>query len=92
MLSQVHYLIRSRADGQYLAAKPDGEKGYLLTFREDFDARTYLNTHGSTLADRFGVESVSGTQLKGVLQRWGYAGVALVEDPLLPRVQFLSVG
>jgi len=31
-------------------------------FREHFDALSYLNTHGSDLADRFGVESVPGSR------------------------------
>lgn len=60
----VYYLIRSRADGRYLLAHPNtnvkpGEPGYLLMFREHFDALSYLNTHGSDVADRFAVESIS---------------------------------
>ncbi|PSO54255.1 MAG: hypothetical protein BRC40_11390 [Cyanobacteria bacterium QH_8_48_120] len=94
MFSQLHYLIRSRVDGQYLVAHPDEENqsgaGYLLIFSESFDARSYLNTHGSDVAEQFGVESVSATQLKGVLQRWGFAGVGLVQEPLVPQIQFLS--
>jgi len=37
-------------------------------FREHFDALSYLNTHGSDLADRFGVESVPGSQVGGLLK------------------------
>ncbi|MGK7874950.1 MAG: hypothetical protein AB4426_17115 [Xenococcaceae cyanobacterium] len=97
MLSQIHYLIRSKVDGKYLAAHPkagesETEAGYLLLFREHFDALSYLNTHGGDVAGRFAVESVSTTQLKGLLQRWGFTGIALVQDPLLPQIQFLSYG
>ena len=95
MFSQVYYLILSRADGRYLVAKPktrtqDTEPGYLLMFREHFDALSYLNTHGAGVADRFAVESVTGTQIKNLLQRWGYSGVGIVQDPLIPQIEFLS--
>lgn len=94
MFSQTYYLILSRADGRYLVAKPnvsaqDAGAGYLLMFREHFDALSYLNTHGSNVADRFAVESVSGTQLKGLLNRWGFVGVGVVQDPLVPHIEFL---
>ncbi|MBW4576220.1 MAG: hypothetical protein KME08_13165 [Aphanothece sp. CMT-3BRIN-NPC111] len=97
MLSQVYYLIRSRADGKYLVAQPGvsaGQTGaaYLLMFREHFDALSYLNTHGSNVADRFAVESITGNQLKALLQRWGFVGVGIVQDPLVPTVEFLSQG
>lgn len=94
MLSQIYYLIRSQADGRYLAAKPGVEAnkmGYLLMFREHFDALSYLNTHGADLANRFAVESVPGTQLKGLLQRWGFSGVGIVQDPLVPQIEFLEL-
>ena len=95
MLSQIHYLLRSKIDGQYLAAhvetsEGEAEVGYLLMFKEDFEALSYLNTHGKDVANRFAVESVSGTQLKGLLQRWGFNGVGLVQDPLIPQIQFLT--
>ncbi|MGH2415166.1 MAG: hypothetical protein ACRDEA_16035 [Microcystaceae cyanobacterium] len=95
MLSQVHYLIRSRIDGQYLVARlntgeSDTEANYLLIFREDFEALSYLNKHGADVANRFAVESIAATQLSGLLQRWGFKGVGLVQDPLEPRIQFLS--
>lgn len=99
MFSQVYYLVRSKADGSYLAAHPKGDrpsgessanKGYLLMFQEQFEALSYLNAHAPGLADRFAVESIAGSQLKNLLNRWGFAGVGIVEDPLLPRVQFLS--
>jgi len=36
------------------------------------------------------VETLSGTQLKGLMQRWGFAGIGLVSEPLEPQVQFLA--
>ncbi|MDY7013468.1 MAG: hypothetical protein SVX43_07650 [Cyanobacteriota bacterium] len=96
MFSQTHYLVRSKQDGQYLVARPrsDGqnETGFLLIFKEHYEALSYLNQHGAEVADRFGVESIAGTQLKGLLQRWGFQGVGLVEDPLVPQIQFLTIG
>ncbi|QLE55743.1 hypothetical protein [Nostoc sp. TCL26-01] len=91
MLSQVHYLIRSKADGRYLTARPHEETtGYLLLFRENFDALSYLNTHAADVANRFTIESIPGTQLSSLLQRWGFIGVAIVTDPLIPSVEFLQ--
>lgn len=90
MLTQIHYLLRSRQDGRYLSARPDGETNYLLTFGEDHAAYSYLTTHAGEFQDRFSVESVSLMQLQSILQRWGFAGVARVEDPLLPKIQFLG--
>lgn len=99
MLSQVHYLVRSKVDGQYLTARPRGTSAseldtpspsYLLMFRERYDALSYLNTHGADVADRFTVESIPGTQLNQLLDRWGFSGIALVKDPLMPDVEFLN--
>jgi hypothetical protein len=94
MLSEIHYLIRSKQDGQYLVArltdKTEKEVNYLLIFKEDFEALSYLNTHSSDVAHLFGVESLPSPQLKTLLKRWGYQGIGLVEDPLLPKIQFLS--
>ncbi|HEY9672253.1 MAG TPA: hypothetical protein V6D11_12465 [Waterburya sp.] len=95
MFSQIYYLILSRADGRYLVAKPntatqETDTGYLLMFREHFDALSYLNTHAAGVAERFAVESVSGSQIKNLLQRWGFSGVGIVQDPLVPRIEFLS--
>lgn len=94
MYSQIYYLIRSRADGRYVTAHPDesakpGDLGYLLMFREQFEALSYLNAHGAGVADRFAVESIPGSQLKNLLQRWGFTGVGMVQDPLLPSIQFM---
>lgn len=103
MFAQVYYLVRSKADGQYLVARfkpesatPDDApthesiQSFLLVFREHFDALSYLNTHGQDLADRFGVESIPGSQLDPLLRRWGFQGVGIVQDPLMPKVEFLS--
>jgi hypothetical protein len=96
MFSQAYYLIRSSLDGQYLVAQPDRSSGesrskYLLLFGEKFEALSYLNTHAKDVADRFGVESVNSNQLKPLLQRWGFGGVGIVQDPLLPKIEFFTV-
>ena len=98
MFSQVYYLIRSRIDGSYLAAYPNRsedenrspETGYVLLFQEHFDALSYLNKYASGLSDRFSVESLPGSQIASVLDRWGYKGFGVVNDPLIPRIEFLS--
>uniref|UniRef100_A0A832H5T4 Uncharacterized protein n=1 Tax=Oscillatoriales cyanobacterium SpSt-402 TaxID=2282168 RepID=A0A832H5T4_9CYAN len=100
MYSQTYYLVRSRADGQYLVAhlrpgepaKGAEDPGYLLMFQEHFDALSYLNTHGKDIADRFAVESVPGSQLEVLMKRWNFSGVGIVQDPLLPKVDFLARG
>ena len=96
MLSQYYYTLRSRLDGQYLVARlksPDQENplAYLLVFKEDYDALSYLNTHAADFSDRFGVESVSNSQLKGMIQRWGFKGLGMVQDPLEPRMDFVTL-
>ncbi|ACB51646.1 conserved hypothetical protein [Crocosphaera subtropica ATCC 51142] len=96
MFSQIHYIVRSKVDGKYLVARINkGEDevsmSYLLVFQENFEALSYLNTHGSDVSDRFIVESTSGKQLKSILQRWDFQGIGLVKDPLLPRIEFLSI-
>ena len=93
MFSELYYLILSRADGRYLIAKPntarqDTDAGYLLMFREHFDALSYLNTHGVDVAERFTVESATGNQINNLLKRWGYSGVGIVQDPLVPQIEF----
>ncbi len=95
MLSETYYLVRSKADGSYLAAHPRQnpdrveQESFVLLFREHFDALSYLNTHAAELADRFSVESILGSQIGNLLKRWAFTGVGLVNDPLLPRVEFL---
>lgn len=97
MFSEIFYLLRSRADGQYLVARPHQadrsdqkpDPGFLLMFKEHADALSYLNTHGSGVANRFAVESIPGSQLKALISRWGFTGLGMVQDPLLPTVDFL---
>ncbi|WP_414576072.1 hypothetical protein [Anabaena sp. CCY 9402-a] len=91
MLSEVYYILRSKADGRYLTARPNEDASvYLLLFQENFDALSYLNTHAPDVANRFAVESLPGTQLGSLLKRWGFTGVGIVTDPLLPKVDFLK--
>lgn len=92
MFTQVYYLLRSRADGNYLVAhlNQGNDSGYLLMFREHFDALSYLSTHGQDVTDRFAVESIPGNQLKAILERWGFVGLGMVQDPLLPKIEFLA--
>jgi hypothetical protein len=111
MFSEVFYLIRSKADGQYLVARTraepksrddrprednrprdegEAQAQYILIFKEHYDALSYINTHGADVADRFGVESIAGSQLGNLMKRWGFAGMGLVQDPLLPRIEFLQ--
>ncbi len=95
MLSETYYLVRSKADGSYLAARPRPnpdrveQDRFVLLFREHFDALSYLNTHAADLADRFSVESILGNQVGSLLQRWDFTGMGMVTDPLLPRIEFL---
>lgn len=96
MFSQVYYLLRSRADGSYLVARLDNEErkpktfNYLLIFNESFDALSYLNTHGNDIRASFAVESIPGSQLGNLLQRWSFKGVGIVQDPILPKIDFLA--
>ena len=94
MLSLIFYIIRSRSDGSYLVARPESGSnpsagGYLLMFREDFEALSYLNKWGGDVAHRFAVESLPGSQVKNLLKRWGFIGVGVVVDPLVPNIEFL---
>ncbi len=101
MFSEIYYLIRSRVDGSYLAAHPKpsnpdanqakSQAGYLLMFKENFDALSYLNKYATHVRDRFTVESITGSQLKNILNRWGFNGVGIVQDPLLPKIEFSSI-
>ncbi|MDJ0568975.1 MAG: hypothetical protein QNJ53_07990 [Pleurocapsa sp. MO_192.B19] len=94
MLLQINYLIRSKKDGKYLVARLPEQSGqeasYLLVFQHDYDALSYINTHGKEFSDRLTVETASPTQLKGLMQRWDYAGFGIVKDPMLPDIQFVS--
>lgn len=94
MFSEVYYLLRSKTDGRYLVAhpNPDSASGYVILFREHFDALSYLNTHAAEVANRFAVESLPGSQIGSLLKRWGFSGVGVVSDPLLPKIEFLQHG
>ena len=95
MLSQTYYLLRSKADGQYLVAHLEPKAGkakpsYLLMFNEHYEALSYVNQHAADLSDRFSVESIASPQVRSILDRWGFQGVGIVKDPLVPRIEFLS--
>ncbi|MDY7005290.1 MAG: hypothetical protein SWX82_15495 [Cyanobacteriota bacterium] len=94
MLFQIYYLLRSKVDGSYISANPNPDEAvkFLLLFQEDFDARSYLNTHVPEVADRLTIESIPATQLKTILKRWGFQGVGVIQDPLLPNIEFMIVG
>ena len=96
MLSQINYVIRSLKDGKYLVARisqkqEQTEASYLLVFKLDHEALSYINAHAQDFQDRLSVESLSPSQLKTLLNRWGYQGIALVEDPLIPNMSFLEI-
>jgi hypothetical protein len=88
---QMYFLIRSKVDGKYLTARPDPDSAssYLLLFQENFDALSYLNKYAGELKDKLGVEGINQSQIKAVLQRWGFSGIGMVNDPLVPRIEFL---
>jgi len=96
MLLQVYYLLRSKADGSYLVARLNNDdavaktSNYLLMFNEHYDALSYLNTHGRDVSSRFAVESIAATQLDNLMKRWGFEGVGIVQDPILPKINFLA--
>jgi hypothetical protein len=94
MNNKIYYLIRSKLDGKYLVARIENEDGkqsnFLLLFKQDFEALSYLNTHAQGYSEEFRIESVIDSQLKGIMQRWEFTGVGIVNDPLIPQIQFLS--
>jgi len=100
MVSQLYYVLRSRIDGQYLAARPQTSQppdpdrpppaGFLLVFTADYEALTYLNAHAPELSDKFGVETIMATHLKSLLSRWNFQGLGMVQDPRIPEVEFFN--
>lgn len=94
MLLQINYLIRSKHDGKYLVARLPEKSGieasYLLVFQHDYDAMSYINTHGQEFSDRLTVEVANPVQIKGLMKRWDYSGLGIVKDPLLPDIQFVA--
>lgn len=79
-----------QANEEKAAAEARKNSSFLLLFREHFDALSYLNTHASGVADRFTVESIPGTQIDSLLKRWSFTGIGVVQDPLIPSIEFLS--
>jgi hypothetical protein len=92
MFSETYYLIRSKTDGKYLAARPheDNSSSYLLLFKEQYEALSYLNTHAGEYASRLNVEFIPGNQISSLLKRWSFIGVGIVSDPLIPNIEFLQ--
>lgn len=98
MVSQLYYLLRSRADGSYLVAYPYGKgdadqpspTGFLLVFTADYDALSYLNAHAPDLSDKFAVETITASTLKPLINRWGFQGLGMVNDARLPQVDFFN--
>jgi len=96
MLSETYYVLRARQTGRYLSARASFSSsgadvpGYILLFSEHADALSYLNAHAADAASRLTVESVSSSQLKAVMARWEFEGVALVKDPLVPEIDFMT--
>ncbi len=89
-----YYVIRSKLDGQYLVAnivknEHLAKEQYILVFNEDFEALSYLNAHAPQFTGHFVVECLGESQLKTILQRWGYIGLGYVQEPLQPTIHFL---
>ena len=99
MINTPYYLLRSNSTGQYLVARPPVEGGhpelatdpFLLLFIADFDALSYLNAHAKDYAPQFSVEYCDRTKIKSICDRWSYKGVGVVNDPLVPQVEFMSL-
>ncbi|BAQ62239.1 hypothetical protein GM3708_2645 [Geminocystis sp. NIES-3708] len=95
MFNETFYLLRSRQDGKYLVANignsDEEKKSYLFVFKENFDALGYINHHSPEYKDLFSVESVSFPQLKLLLSRWGFSGIGIVEDILIPSIKFCTI-
>jgi len=103
MHATTYYVLRSQQDGRYLAARLETPApaarddipqptvaSFLLLFQEHFEALSYLSAHAPDLRDRFGVEGISQANLRSLIDRWGFAGVGLVRDPLIPQVEFMA--
>lgn len=93
MLSQQYYVVRSQVSGDYLVARPsaDASRAFLLLFTSDHEALSYINAHNSGQSSHCRVESIATTSLKATLGRWQLVGVGIVEDPLVPQIQFFQV-
>ena len=62
----------------------------MLVFQQDYDALSYINTHGQAYSDRLTVETASPIQLKSLMERWNYDGFGIVKDPLMPDIEFVA--
>ncbi|MBL1209710.1 hypothetical protein [Geminocystis sp. GBBB08] len=95
MFSEVFYLLRSKQDGKYLVANIENKihekESFLFVFQENFDALGYINHHSPEYKDLFIVESLSFSQLKLLLSRWGFSGIGIVEDILIPKIKFCKI-
>lgn len=93
---QNYYLLRSRQNGDYIAARQPAKtedeppQRYVLLFKHDHDAMGYLNAHAGDVSDRFAVEMSPLKQIKLTLERLGFTGVGFVSDPLVPHVDFME--
>ena len=93
---QNYYLLRSRQNGEYIAARQPAQtedqppQRYVLLFKHDHDAMGYLNAHAAEVSDRFAVEMSSLRQIKPMLERFGFTGIGFVSDPLVPHVDFME--
>jgi hypothetical protein len=90
---ELYYVLRSRMNGQFLVAHPDvnPQQRYILVFKADYEAMSYLNAHAAKTQEQLATECLSASQLKANMDRWGFQGIGLVEDPLLPSIQFLEL-
>jgi hypothetical protein len=59
-------------------------------FTADYDALSYINAHAPELRDKFGVETVMASNLKGLMERWNFQGLGMVNEPRLPEVDFFN--
>ncbi|QQE65942.1 hypothetical protein GFS31_26340 [Leptolyngbya sp. BL0902] len=94
-MAQLYYLLRAQADGRYLVARPRTEDpaqsgGFLLVFKADYDALSYLNAHAPDLSEQFSVEAITPPNLKPLLSRWNFQGLGMVNDPRLPQIDFFN--
>jgi hypothetical protein len=87
---QLYYLLRTRSNGRYLTAQPQPEQRFLLLFKEAADALSYLNTHAGELSAQFAVETINQSQIQPILQRWGWQGFGIVNDPILAQIEFFT--
>ncbi|NJN30786.1 MAG: hypothetical protein HC824_10450 [Synechococcales cyanobacterium RM1_1_8] len=83
-------LGEKQREDRHPGEQPPEQAQFLMLFQQDFEALSYLNAHAPEVSDRFTLEPHNLQQLKASLERWGFAGVAFVTDPLEPRVDFLA--